>query len=174
MKKILCLFLWWSCCRDLTVNVCHRTNQWKRGWKSCQSQKDFKKEDKSKKECKEKMECLQKIRNAATKCTGEKCNGKCCASVPNAKKRVAGKCEMKNKEKCAMDSTATCEKQVWRNIMEKKCAMDSTATVWEAGCEETHWKENALWTAQRNVRARYEETQGKEDSNKERCKDREK
>lgn len=79
--------------------------------------KDLKKEDKGKKECKEKMECC-KDKKCCDKCTGEKCDGKCCAKCAECKKACVAKCEME--KKCAMDSTAKCTKQDMKKHMGKK------------------------------------------------------
>jgi hypothetical protein len=65
--------------------------------------KSLHKEGKEKKECAGKIEC-SKDKKCCDKCTGEKC-------------------EMGKKEKCAMDSTATCEKKDMKKHMEKKTMM---------------------------------------------------
>jgi hypothetical protein len=66
-------------------------------------------EGKGKKECKGKMECC-KDKKCCDKCTGEKCDGTCCAKCAECKKECAEKCKQGNKAKCTIDSTAKCEK----------------------------------------------------------------
>jgi hypothetical protein len=84
--------------------------------------KSLHKEGKEKKECAGKIEC-SKDKKCCDKCTGEKCDGTCCAKCAECKKACAAKCEMGKKEKCAMDSTATCEKKDMKKHMEKKTMM---------------------------------------------------
>ena len=61
---------------------------------------------------KEKMECCNK-------CTGEKCDGTCCAKCAECKKAYKEKCEKEGKGTCTKDSTVKCEKQ----NMKKKSIM---------------------------------------------------
>jgi hypothetical protein len=92
--------------------------------------KNSKKEDKEKKECTDKMECC-KDKKCCDKCTGEKCDGKCCAKCTECKKACAAKCEHGNKEKCAMDSTAKCEKHDMKKHMEKKTVIKKEIKIEE-------------------------------------------
>jgi hypothetical protein len=80
------------------------------------------KEIKEKKECAEKMKCC-KDKKCCDKCTGEKCDGKCCAKCAECKKACAAKCEQEKKGTCAMDSTAACEKHNMKKH-EKKMQKD--------------------------------------------------
>jgi hypothetical protein len=73
------------------------------------------------KECKDKKCC--------DKCTGDKCDGKCCAKCAECKKACAAKCEMN--KKCAMDSTAKCEKQDMKKHMEKKTVIKKEVKIEE-------------------------------------------
>ena len=60
-------------------------------------------------DCKEEMKC-GKDGKCCEKCAGEKCDGKCCAKCAECKKECKEISEKKGVGKCAMDSTAKCEK----------------------------------------------------------------
>jgi hypothetical protein len=80
------------------------------------------------KECKDTVECC-KDKKCCDKCTGDKCDGKCCAKCAEGKKTCTAKCEMSNK--CAMDSTAKCEKHDMKKHMEKKAVIKKKVKVEE-------------------------------------------
>lgn len=92
--------------------------------------KNLSKEGKEKKECTEKIDCC-KDKKCCDKCTGEKCDGKCCAKCAECKKACAAKCEKEKKGKCVMDSTAKCEKHGMKKHMEKKTMIDKDVKIEE-------------------------------------------
>jgi hypothetical protein len=65
-----------------------------------------------------KMECC-KDKKCCDKCTGEKCDGKCCAKCAECKKECEEKCDKDKMGKCAMDSTANCEKMDMKKHVKK-------------------------------------------------------
>jgi len=91
-------------------------------------EKNSNKEENAKKECSDKMECC-KDKRCCDKCSGEKCDGTCCAKCAECKKACKEKCEMGNKEKCIMDSTAKCKNQDMKKHMEKKIIINKEGEI---------------------------------------------
>ena len=81
------------------------------------------KDENAKKECSGSMECC-KDKKCCDKCSGEKCDGTCCAKCADCKKECMEKCEMGNKEKSSMDSTAKCKHRNMIKHLEKKAIIN--------------------------------------------------
>jgi hypothetical protein len=81
------------------------------------------KEENAKKECSGSMDCC-KDKKCCDKCSGEKCDGTCCAKCAECKEECMEKCEMGNKKKCSMDSTAKCKQRNMNKHLEKKAIIN--------------------------------------------------
>ena len=94
--------------------------------KAVKIEKNLNKEETLKKECSDKIECC-KNKKCCDTCTGEKCDGKCCAKCTECKKAGEKQCKMGRSDTCTVDSTAKCENHNKKNHSKNKTIINKEA-----------------------------------------------